>query len=370
MSARFSSHFLDEEDYPRWERFVQDAPGGSVYALPAYLRALGEATGADWRILAVTRGNEIVAGVALYERECWAGRYVAPRLLLYYNGPVFARSTSRYPSERTSFYLHAVSALKSALSAQGFAHLRLHPREDLHDVRPFVASGWQVRPSFSYVIALDDLEAARERVEGNFRRLIRRCEDDGMVLSQDDDFDSFFALHEEIHRRKGVPLYLPRVQYRRFWEELRGNSLARLYHARRADGRAVASQLVLAGPHPITHTVCAGASEDHLHRGASVFLRWKACEALAKDGYAGNDLTDAELNPVTRFKSQLGGELKLSFVLTAPERPAWRVRAAWERAAFFARRARRAARRRLGRPKPPADAADRNATSPRNGGSD
>lgn len=345
MSARFTTHFLREEEFPAWERFVANAPGGSVYALPSYLRALCAVTGASWRILAVSRGDEIAGGVALYERKSWAGPYVSPRLLLYYNGPIFAASSSKYPSQRTSTYLHATEALQSALLARGYSHLRFHAREDLHDVRPFTASGWQAQASYSYVMEFADLDAARERVEGNFRRLIRRCENDGMVLSQDDDFDSFFALHKEIHRRKGVPLYLPESQYRQYYQELSGQSLARIYHARLADGRAVASQLVLAGSHPTTHTVCAGASEEHLNSGASVFLRWKVCENLAAQGYTENDLTDAELSPVTRFKSQLGARLRLSFLLTAPPRPSWRIRSALLRGFALGRQAPRAVRR-------------------------
>ena len=54
----------------------------------------------------------------------------------------------------------------------------------------------------------------------------------------------------------------------------------------------------------------AGVAEDYLRMGASAFLRWRAVESLAQPGYAANDLTDASLNPVTRFKSQLGGDLK------------------------------------------------------------
>lgn len=347
MSARFTTHLLEESDLPAWERFVAQAPGGSTYALPEYLRALCEATGAEWRILAVLRGEEIVGGIPLFERRSWAGRYVSPRLLHYYNGPILAPSSSKYPSQRTSTYLQMVTALLEGLSQRGYAHLRLHPREDLQDVRPFLAAGWTAHPSYSYVLTLGDLRQARERIEGNYRRLIRRSEESGMVLSSDEDFDSFFALHEEIHRRKGVQLYLPREAYRRYFQRLHGAGLARLYHARLADGRAVASQLVLIGPHRTTHTVCAGAAAEHLNSGATVFLRWKAAEALAADGYLENDLTDAELNPVTRFKSQLGGELRLSFLLTAPARPAWKVRATWQRAWAFAQRARRAALRRM-----------------------
>ncbi len=75
------------------------------------------------------------------------------------------------------------------------------------------------------------------------------------------------------------------------------------------DGRAAATQLVLLGDHPVTHSVCAGAEPEWQKLGTTPYLRWKVFEQLAELGYAADDLTDAALNPVTRFKSQLGAEL-------------------------------------------------------------
>ena len=90
-----------------------------------------------------------------------------------------------------------------------------------------------------------------------------------------------------------------------------------------------AAQLVLLGPHLVSHTACAGADPEYNKQGASAFLRWSAFEALATLGYKGNDLTDATLNPVTHFKSQLGGALELSLVLQSPRsrRYVWNERA-------------------------------------------
>ncbi|HKI82745.1 MAG TPA: GNAT family N-acetyltransferase [Candidatus Krumholzibacteria bacterium] len=347
MTERFTTRALEPAEYPDWEKFVAESPDGSIYSLPSYLEVLCAATGARYRILAVFRDGVIVGGVALYVSSSPVGNYVAPRFLLYYNGLVLARSSSKYPSQRTSLSLHIMDALESALQKEGYAHLRLHSRATISDVRPFLAKGWSARPSFSYVVDLSDIESARNRIERNFRRLIKRCEQDGIVMSQDDDFESFFALHDEIHRRKGVPLYLREPRYREYYLKLRERSLCKLFHARLPQGQSIASQLVLLGPHPISHTVCAGAAEEYLKTGASVFLRWKACEALAADGYEGNDLTDAELNPVTRFKSQLGAELKLSFMLHRQDAVGWRVRNAALRPFNFSRRALRAVQRRI-----------------------
>jgi hypothetical protein len=92
-----------------------------------------------------------------------------------------------------------------------------------------------------------------------------------------------------------------------------------LFQVRTKEGVPAAAQLTLLGPHPVTHTACAGADPEANKLGASAFLRWSSFESLAARGYEGNDLTDATLNPVTHFKSQLGGSLELSLVVQSPQ---------------------------------------------------
>jgi hypothetical protein len=118
-------------------------------------------------------------------------------------------------------------------------------------------------------------------------------------------------LHLETHERKGSPLYLPYDKYKVYYDRLRSQNLCSLFNAHEENGKVVSSQLVLLGPHPVTHTVCAATDEEFLNSGVSAFIRWMVFEDLSAQGYKGNDLTDAALNAVTRFKSQLGGELQL-----------------------------------------------------------
>ena len=110
----------------------------------------------------------------------------------------------------------------------------------------------------------------------------------------------------------------PRTGFRQLLRALSGAGLCRLFHARQPDGRVVASQLVLLGPGGRCHVVAAAADEAFLRSGVSAFLRWKSFEALSAAGYKEADLTDASLNAVTHFKSQLGGELQVLLVLDAP----------------------------------------------------
>ena len=337
MSTELSIRPIKESDYERWTRFVADSPSGSIYGLPAYLEVLCGATNASFSIVGVFRGSELVGGMPLYLARYRAGLVASNRLLLYYHSPVIREYATKVPSERTSRQLAIMLALEKHLRTIDCIHLLMHVRHPIVDVRPFLSTGWHVRPSYSYVVGIADLQLAFGRVDQNLRRLIDRAGKNGLVHTDDDDFDSFYRLHLDTHHRKGAPLYLEESAFRTFFEKLKAQDLCRLYHARLPDGKSVATQLVLTGAHPVSHTVCAAADAEYLSIGSTPFLRWKSFESLSSLGYAANDLTDAALNDVTRFKSQLGGDLVANWVVTRPETIRYRLYRRAERAAYRTR---------------------------------
>jgi hypothetical protein len=303
---------LGDGEFDAWRAVLARSPQGGVYARPEYLAALCEATGARYRIIGAFLNDQLVGGAPLYERRERAGTVVANRTLLYYNGIVLDLPPKKFHSDRTAQMQSVLSALERSLAGLRLAHVSLHNHASLTDLRPFLARGWHCSLSYTYVVSLADMDEQWERVDQNLRRLIRRCERDGVTYREDADFDSLFRFHWQTHRRKGAPLYLPEAAFRRFFERVHACGLARVGHAVFQD-KVIASQLMLTGPHPVSHTVCAGADEDYLRLGANAFLRWHAFLSLHRAGFRANDLTDASLNPVTRFKSQLGGDLIATF---------------------------------------------------------
>jgi Acetyltransferase (GNAT) domain len=308
---------LDAAESEPWDRLVRESPHGSAYATRAYLEALGEATGGTHRILVAERGGELQGGVALHEERSRFGPFVSDRRLLYYDGPVLRAPAARYASERTAQEVEVLGALAEAIEQQGYASVRMKCRGPLRDARAFQSRGWTVEVAYTYVVDVRDVAAAWARAERNLRRLVERCAHAGTTLDEDGDFATFFRFHSETSRRKGAPLYLPEAAFRRWFERVREAGLAALFHARLPSGQPIASQIVLLG-HPVTHTVAAAADPEHQRLGANAFLRWKVMEELSRRGHVANDLTDAALNPVTHFKSQLGGELTPCLVVSTP----------------------------------------------------
>ncbi|MEP6492891.1 MAG: GNAT family N-acetyltransferase [bacterium] len=308
---------LTDAEYAEWNQFVEGTPSGSLYSRTEYLDALCTAAGGSFRVVAVRQGDVLLGGVALYQRDSRFGSYVSPRLLLYYNGPVVRLHDTKYPSEQTARYLKVLSILEIELRVIGYGSIILKPRSTVADLRPFLAAGWTANPGYSYVVSIGDLEVTRSRIEQNLRRLIDRCGRNETAFTDDDDFDSFFRLHSSTMERVAFQVYLPHAAFRTYFETLSRQGLIKLFHARLPEGQAIATQLVLLG-HSVTHTVCAGADPEYMKSGVTAFLRWKSFERLSELGHTANDLTDASLNPVTHFKSQLGGSLEPWLELRSP----------------------------------------------------
>ena len=324
---------LADSEFDLWRKLVAESPSGSVYSLPEYLSVLCEATGGRFSLLGVFRGDELVGGLPLYEESGPAGPIVSSRLLLYYNGIVLKPLSTRYPSKATSRYLDVLGSIGERLAASGYARIILSHQGQI-DARPFLNHGWTARPGYTYVVPISDLEAAWGRVDQNLRRLVNRCSEAGATLSEDDDFDSFFRLHSQTHDRKGAPIYLPADRFGTYFRALKSKGIARLYQARLQNGQSVAAQIVLLGPSGRSYTVCAGADAEHLGTGTTPWLRWEVFKMLSRDGYQTNDLTDATLNEVTRFKSQLGGDLVTNIVIQRADSPALRRHLTIERAKY------------------------------------
>jgi len=198
MAAEIQLREMVQKEYDSWNRLVAASPSGSVYALPAYLDVLCSSTGGSFSILGVFRGSELVGGMPIYSEGSRGGRMVYNRLLLYYLSPVIREYSGQYPYERTSKHLAILRPIEEYLRTLECSYLHVNFRHPIADVRTFLSDAWHVQPSYTYMVNIKDLEETWRRIEQNMRRLITRAQKQGLVFTDDDDFDSFFRLHAEI----------------------------------------------------------------------------------------------------------------------------------------------------------------------------
>lgn len=315
MASHISTRYLEPSEYERWDRFVDSSRLGSIYSQSYFLRPLCNAIGTQFRILGAFKNSELAGGIALHYKSGKYGDMVHIRPLLYYNGLVIDNFESKYPSITDSRQAEVMHALLDRLESDKYASAEISSTYPLEDFRSFWARGWQVWPRYTYIVPIADLHKQWDAVEQNLRRLISRCERDGMQLELSEDVNAFYDMNRTTYERKGVKPYISRERFSEFYNALKNCNACQIYFAVTSDGQRAAGQIVLFSGHPTTHTWMAGSDPQFLQSGASAFLRWKVFEDLSRRGYQYNDLTDAMIDKVAKFKSQFGGRLEPSFVV-------------------------------------------------------
>lgn len=143
MSQQTSVVELSVDQYPAWKALLAESPDGSVYHQPEYLGTSCASAGGRFRILGAMQAEELVGGVALYERDSPFGAFVAPRLLLYYNGLVLRRYDTKYPSHQSAHDVATLSALVERLESLGFGSIKPRNPGTMTDIRSVVVRGWR-----------------------------------------------------------------------------------------------------------------------------------------------------------------------------------------------------------------------------------
>lgn len=257
----------------------------------------------------------MLGGIGLHYKTSRHGDMVHIRPMLYYNGLVIHDFNTKYPSITASRQTDVIKAILNELESGRYASAQIASRAPLDDFRPFWSHHWTVWPRYTYIVPIADPAEQWQHVEQNLRRLISRCERDGMTLECSDDIDAFYSMNRDTYLRKGVKPYLSREKFGELYHELKAHDACQIYFAVTPEGQRAAGEIVLLSKHPMTHTWMAGSDARFLQSGASAFLRWKVFEDLSKQGYQYNDLTDAMQERVAKFKSQFGGVLEKSFVV-------------------------------------------------------
>lgn len=322
MAAALHVRDVLPAEYADWRRVLAASEEGSPYQLPEYLNALAEATNGQCRLLGAFRHGELVGGMGLYlQHVTLGGTQATSRLLLYYNGPFVQPCLSQHPHKQEKHRRDIHRAIESQVHNAGYRRVRFKARPPHIDYRVFLDQGWHAKPVYSYVIDLQDMPQLWQNIDNNLRRLVRRCERENVIFSDEGSCDAFLDMHAETSCRKDAPQYLPREPFRRFIETLRKQGCLTLFQISSAKGVPVATQLVLHGDHTVAHTLSAGSTESDLQSGCNAILRWRVCQWLANRGYRALDLTDAHNITVARFKSQLGAKVQLGLQLELP--PSW-----------------------------------------------
>jgi lipid II:glycine glycyltransferase (peptidoglycan interpeptide bridge formation enzyme) len=302
----------DPGDDAAWDRFVEAGDPGSYLQLSGWARVKAVNGWRHRRVVASPTDHAATVGAQVLLRRPrplpWAFAY-APR------GPV----TAAWTTETVAAFTDGVRT-DLGTGSDRVSHLRIDPEIERHGPvdpdgalrRALRSAGWRpaspIQPNATRIIDLrPDEEALWGDLRKKWRQYVNKARSAGITVADADGdaLPEFYRIYRETADRAGF-LIRTEQAYRDVWEAYRPAGNARLLFARRPDGEAVATLLLVRCGTRVVEPY-GGMTSDGGESRANYLLKWEAIRTSREQGATSYDLWGLATGGIAHFKTGFGG---------------------------------------------------------------
>lgn len=294
--------YLPEQDYGRWDDFVDGSPQGSVFAKSWYLEALG----VRFRLLAAIENGTIQGGIPL-TTDRW--NYRINPVLGKYLGVLYADFEGHaYTAE--SRRREVVRTLMAELKTLPTFEYDFHP--GFTNAMPFTREGFRQTTRYTYRIDLakaDGRQALLDLMGPRLRNKVTKCmRESGYAVHETEDAGEILPLVVETFRRKGMGLPLPLETLEGLLRAARARQAVRFLISMNEKGETGAV-LGLLQDKRAAYLVLNGVRSDFDGRGVNETLIHEGILWSQMMGLEHFDFEGSAIPSIESFYRQFGGEL-------------------------------------------------------------
>lgn len=283
--------FLQAEDFPEWDRFVDESPQGDVFCYAWWLETV---TKGDFKILAARDGRGIVAGMPLPFHS--TGRINEP-FLTRTLGVLYRDSTLLPPRNRLSRERKCLVALLDHVPLDQFVQFCMS--HNVTDWLPFRWRGFRQTTRYTYLIdyAGTTPDSLWNNVASTCRAIIRNAVRNGIVIEESDDIELVHRYSRLTFQRQGLTFRYPLQDLALLDDAIQSHGCRRIFKAVDPRGRIHAVFYAVFRPQS-AYCLLSGGDPELRNLGGHTLLFWHVVtyfrERVSLLNFGGSDLENIE----------------------------------------------------------------------------
>jgi len=305
---------LSEDEYPLWNAFVLNAPQGTFFHQSAWTEIISLATGRPLRIIVCKRGEDILAGLILFDNLKWGLNMATPVPLIPFNGPllgVMDQAGEHKVIARTLQY----SELFVRFLTKYYDFWILDTGFGFHDIRSFQWAGCKLEPVYTYQKKMAAGIELEDTYNQSLRRKIKESEDLGISVKQVDYTEKFLDLYQKSYNRHDINPPVGKAMIKKILTMIIKLPQIKLFVAE-LENKILAGRVILEDQNAIYDLMAGG--DDPTGLGATYTVHTVLSKYAKTEKHF--DFMGAGHPGVEQFKRSFGGKLELGFRLTGKVR--------------------------------------------------
>lgn len=261
--------------FDEWDDFVDQSPQGSIFCRGWWLQAVCPGS---FRLLALRRGDRIVAGMPLYLKGNPARPDIRMPPLTQTLGVLMAPATSQSYEKNLSREMSYMKTLVRHIPEHRFFSMHFHP--SFVNWLPFHWEGFRQTTRYTYVIDdLGDVDKVREQFSHSKRKNIRKAEK-LVQIREGVGADEFHDHHVHTLGQDGVRIAYEPDLYRRLFEATGERDAGRTWSAVDADGN-VHAMIFVVFDNASAYFLISSIDRDFRNSGATALLVMNAIKQVS-----------------------------------------------------------------------------------------
>ncbi|MCI8340767.1 MAG: GNAT family N-acetyltransferase [Eggerthellaceae bacterium] len=296
---------VDKEAY---QRFCEKnlAP---IFSQPWWMDAI---CGEDaWDVWLCRHGDEIVAAMPYYMEDRAGLRYITKAPLTQNNGLIFSHGANSTPLSRQKAEEKIVDEACAFIEGLGVDVYEQQYHHSFSNWSPFHWNGYEAIPRYTYVIDdTSDINAVEAALSSGHRRDIRKGGRNGS-LRKGLDPETFYAEHEKIFAKQGLPCPFSKELWLRLHAAIVGHGAGEAVYMETPDGD-IASLAFLVWDDRAVYLLLGGSMPDFQRLDTYSMLVWESIKIAHEKGLA-YDFEGSMIKRIARSFREYGAEPKLYF---------------------------------------------------------
>ena len=205
---KFESRILTENEYPLWDRFVDNSPQGTVFHKSYWIKATNIYKEFKIKIIGVFNDNELVGGCAFHVKNLLFSKliYSPFPMTAAYCGIILKEVKTDNVRKRENFHNNIIKAVLSQINSPLYYSIICnHPK--LYDVRQFKWLNWKIDTVYTYIIQLKKYKGKEEflkSVSNSARRAIKNAKKSKVMIKKELNARIIYDLHKETFDYHGL----------------------------------------------------------------------------------------------------------------------------------------------------------------------
>jgi hypothetical protein len=306
-STNIETRYLQEEEYPLWDAFVDQSPEGTIYHKTIWLKSFAQWQHLELRVAGCYKGKELTGGMAFTcKKKFGLIKVMQIPFKTPFFGPDLSDTETKYRSKIESKRHTTLNALTDFLMSEiGMFTAVFAP--SVEDIRPFIWKGFETRVHYTYITKLDKETDLLSQYDPPVRRQIKKGEQYPHTFHKENSREDILGaqkLEQQSFERQKLDLkYAVGDSFVEFIQSLLDEDSAQVYTIK-TDGKAAASQLVILDQaKKMAYYWLAGVEPEFMSTGLNQLLLHLVLLDLQEQGFEGFDFVGAGTETIARYKA-------------------------------------------------------------------